>query len=124
MQVGSEQAALSFEATATCFSIEIAEDAFLDLLDSESHVTENAAYAQGQQTLGEKLDRTVARDVEYDGHFGAAVYLKIEAADDTPANREAISQAIREHLTWCATLNKRSDVVARRSTPKDPHPCK
>lgn len=106
---------LAFEATSTSFAIVIDRDAFLDLLDSESHVTENAAYRSGNCTLCEKLQRTVARDVEYSGHFDSYVYLAIRVEDDTSANRATILQIIQDHLAWCASLPKRPEVVTRRA---------
>lgn len=106
---------MKFEKTRTSYAIEIDNDKFLDLLDSESHVTENAAFDFGKQTLCQRLDEeTAAEDIEYNGHFGAAVYVTLEVEDDTEENHATILAIIEEHLEWCATLEKRASTVARR----------
>jgi hypothetical protein len=99
---------VQFEKTSTSYAIEIGDEDFSALLDSESYVTDNAAYKAGAATLGEKLDRqTPARNVDYNGHFGAHVFLSLDADDDTEATRLAIKVLILDHLRWCRTLKKK-----------------
>lgn len=107
--------ALIFAKTRSSFAIEIDRDKFLDLLDSESHVTGNAAYKVGRETLCQKLEQIDGvSGVEYSGHFGAAVYLTIESVSDTPDGREAIRSIIKSHLDWCRGLEKVAHVVEAR----------
>ena len=109
-------AGLAFEATATSYAIAIDGDRFLDLLDSESYVSENAAFKDGAETLCEKLKKLPGvRDVEYSGHFGSAVYLSLPVGDDLPAVRKRILAVIERHLKWCAKLPKRLEVRQRRA---------
>lgn len=98
---------MKFEVTSRTFSIKIDEESFGNLLDSESYVTDCAAYAKDQKTLDEKLDQLPGiTDVEYDGHFGNAIYFSIPVSDDTPTLRKEIVKVIKEHLQWCTTLPK------------------
>lgn len=93
---------LAFEPMSTRFSIVIDIDRFTALLDTESYRTDNIALQQGNTDLGTKLQReTVARDVEYDGHFGAHIVLTIETDEDSPQARAKILQVINDHLAWC-----------------------
>ncbi|BCH33165.1 hypothetical protein MesoLjLc_50950 [Mesorhizobium sp. L-8-10] len=107
--------ALAFEVTCRSYAIEIDRDKFLDLMDSESYATDSAAFKQGERTLAEKLDDiSGVSDIEYNGHFGAAVYLSISADEDNYALRLQISETIEAHLQWCAKLPKVDHVVERR----------
>jgi hypothetical protein len=99
--------ALVFEPTRVSFSLEISDKQMIDLMNSESHVTDNAAYKEGNSTLCDKLKETNAHTVEYDGHFGAAIYLTLDVEDDTPDERTKIASIIEKHLKWCAKLKKR-----------------
>jgi hypothetical protein len=99
---------MKFEITNRAYSIEIAETAFIDLLDSESYVTGSAALSPGMTTLGDKLDRLPGvTDTEYDGHFGAAIYVRIDAEDDGPELHRLIETIITDHLAWCKGLKKK-----------------
>lgn len=107
---------MTFEITRRSFALEIPKAAFLDLEDSESYVSNNAAFKTGAQTLCSKLDALPGiSNIEYNGHFGAFVYLSIDDEDDTPELRAQITQIITDHLAWCATLPKAAHVVARRA---------
>jgi hypothetical protein len=100
--------ALVFEPTRVAFALEISDKQMIDLMDSESHVTNDAAFKEGNSTLCEKLDReTSAHAIEYNGHFGAAVYLTLDVDADTPDERKKIASIIEKHLKWCAKLKKR-----------------
>ena len=109
---------LSFEVTCRSYSIEIARKAFLDLMDSESHVTDNAAYKPGAQTLCDKLGKLPGvSDVEYNGHCGASVFMTIAGEDDNDALKASITQTIETHLAWCAKLKKDKPLTAARKNP-------
>ncbi len=104
-----------WEVTCTSYAIPVDDDRFLDLLDSESHVTDNAAFGKDAQTLGAKLDAIDGVSaVEYDGHFGANVFLTIDAENDGAKIKQQINETIELHLNWCATLTKAGHAIARR----------
>ena len=107
---------LEFAVQARKYVVEIDNNRFLDLLDSESYVTGNAALSSSNKTLDDKLrEQFGIEDVDYDGHFGAAITMTIQDEDDSPELREKIAQVIADHLSWCALLPKRADVIARRA---------
>lgn len=99
---------MKFEKTRTSYAIEIDQDKFLALLDSESYVTDSAAYREaGAQSLFAKLIKTPAEDVEYNGHFGCNVYLSLDVENDTDEVRAQIIGVINNHLDWCLTLDRK-----------------
>ena len=105
-----------FEITTRSYSIQIEDDPFLDLLDSESYVSGNAAFDKGQATLNEKLEKLPGvTKVDYNGHFGGAVYLTIDCDEDTTSLKKQIARIIERHLAWCATLPKAEHVVVQRA---------
>ena len=107
------------EITRRSYAITIEDGPFLDLLDSESYVSDNAAFKVGKQTLSDKLDELPGvSGTDYNGHFGAAVYLTIDADEDKPKLHERISRIIDRHLHWCAKLPKAGHVVEKRQKRK------
>jgi len=97
------------------YAIDIDEDRFLDLLDSESHVSDHAAFQAGQKTLCDKLKPLPGVwDVDYNGHSGAAIYMTIDDDVDSQDLRDRIAATIEEHLDWCSGLDKQEHVVERR----------
>lgn len=96
-----------FEKQSSTYCVEIPEDRFEYLLDSETYVTDCKALQPGESTLSEKLEKLpgVFR-VEYDGHFGSAIHFSISAEEDNDFNRMKISEAIEEHLVWCESIEK------------------
>jgi hypothetical protein len=106
---------MKLEACYTRYSIEIAHDDFVALEDSESYVTDNAAFKPGQQTLSEKLNALPdVSDVDYNGHFGAAVYLTMAVDVDTDFVFLSIKRIITAHLKWCKSLPIAPHVAKRR----------
>ena len=104
----------TFEVTRRSYAIRIDEDDFIDLLNSESYVTDHAAFKDGNETLTGKLDRLPGvSKVEYDGHYGAAVYLWIDAGKDVPELQATISKTIDRHLAWCTKVKIRNAAKAR-----------
>lgn len=98
----------SFEKVCTSYSIEITDQLFLSLLRSESAETGNAAYQAGNQTLAAKLDRIPGvSDIEYDGHFGPAVFVTISSEEDTEQVKGEIIKTIKDHLIWCKKLKRK-----------------
>ncbi len=98
---------ISFAITQRSYSVKIKQDRFIDLLDSESHVTNHAAYESGYFTLCDKLSILPGVDgVEYSGHFGSYVFLTICDENDTPDLKTKIADTITEHLEWCKSLQK------------------
>lgn len=105
-----------FEITKRSYAIAIEDNAFLDLLDSESYVSGNAAFKEGKQTLSQKLDALPGvYNVDYNGHFRAFVYLDIEDGEDKPRLKTQIARIIEKHLAWCAKLPKAQHVIDRRA---------
>lgn len=95
----------NFEVTRRSYSVEINQDDFLNLLDSESHVTNDAAFQSGNSTLSEKLEKiSGVSAVDYSGHYGSAIYFDIDADDDTDELKSIISETITNHLLWCKEL--------------------
>jgi hypothetical protein len=109
---------MPFTTTSRMISFEIEDDArFLALLDSESHATDNAVFKPGNQTLYERLEHeTKARDINYDGHFGAQVMFMLDEEDFTEENLAEIEATINRHLDWCQTLEVVEHVRARRAS--------
>lgn len=84
----------SFEKTKTCYAIQIPEDDFLKLLDSESLMGTNDI------DLGAKIGNMTGClvDVEYGGHFGSYIYLSIIAEDDCKKFRNDLLKVIKSHI--------------------------
>ena len=107
---------LKFEATQKSYAIEIDDDAFTALEDSESYVTNHAAFEKGNETLCDKLKPLPGVwDVEYNGHFGACIYMKIDLDEDSAKLRNKISKIIEKHLKWCQTIEVVEHVKKRRA---------
>lgn len=79
--------------TVRSYSLDITDAQMIALLKSEGWGKSPAV------TLLERLDKVegVSR-IEYDGHFGAAIYFNINADVDTAELRRAIIALIDEHL--------------------------
>ena len=78
------------------YAVEIETTDMLALLDYEHAFT---GRAPDDEKLFDKLARLDGVDsVDYDGHFGAAIYFAIEVEFDTPATHEAITALIEAHL--------------------------
>ena len=96
---------LVFDVNEIRVSIEIPNDAFVALLDSESYVTDHACYKNGNQPLSEKLEMAAnITDVEYNGHFGNYVFFSVDPEAYTPELRDRIVFVIDEHLEWAMSL--------------------
>lgn len=96
-----------FERTAATirYTIDIPLDDFVAISDAESYKTNNACFEPGNSTLCEKLGaQTSAMDVEYNGHFGAAVYITLDVEDDDEKTWAEIEKVIADHIEWCHTL--------------------
>ncbi|AXQ69605.1 hypothetical protein HOU03_gp163 [Caulobacter phage CcrSC] len=87
---------LGLRTTATSYAIDVDDDQFLAMIQAEG-------YKGGdfEPSLFDKLQKTPARDIEYNGHFGASVYFTLTEEDDTPALRAELGRMIAEHLTLC-----------------------
>ena len=109
-----------FEKTTTIYAIHIDDDDFLALMDSESYATGDAAFKDNNKTLCDKLYDQVSGiwDIEYNGHFGANVYLNIEADSDTLQTKKKIDKIITEHLKWCRSLELVDFVKEQRKKEK------
>lgn len=93
---------LKFEITRRSYSVEISDDDFDALSDTESYATDYVALRDGNKTLSEKLDGLPGVfDTEYDGHYGSNVFFTIDADDDKPKLHARIERTILSHLKWC-----------------------
>lgn len=68
--------------TALCYCLEITLDQMLQVLENDER-----NISKGAATLCDLLQAAGARDIEYDGHFGAAVFFSlVEDEQDQLAN--------------------------------------
>lgn len=82
--------------TSSDYAVEIETSDMLALLDYEHAFT---GRAPDGEKLFEKLPKIDGVDsVDYDGHFGAAIYFAIATESDTPETHEAIKALIESHL--------------------------
>jgi hypothetical protein len=82
---------LKAEVTRRSYSVEIPMDAMLRLLESER---------TGKLPLGVMLSEKMEEyegvsDVDYNGHFGAAVFYTVDDEDDTPDLHQTLFDHIR-----------------------------
>ncbi len=83
---------LKAECTRREYAVEIPVDAMLRLLESER---------TGKLPLGVMLSEKLEEfdgvsNVDYDGHFGANVFYRVDSEDDTPELHESIYALIRK----------------------------
>ena len=89
--------ALKLKCTARQYAIEIAYDAFNALEDAEDRYL-----IPYEEFLFQKLDKIPGVDsTEYNGHFGAAIYCRIDAEDDTKQTQSVILSTIQDHIVLC-----------------------
>ncbi len=87
---------LGLRVCAISYAIDVDDAQFLAMIQAEGYKGGNYA-----PSLFDKLAKTAALDIEYDGHFGASVYFTLRGDDDTPAARAALATIIAGHLTDC-----------------------
>lgn len=87
---------LGLRVCAVSYAVDVDEGQFLAMIQAEGYKGGNY-----EPTLLDKLDKTPAIKIEYDGHFGASVYFTLREDDDTPAARADLARIIAEHLTDC-----------------------
>lgn len=81
--------------TYRSYRLDITNAQMLALLDSEGF----GIPAPKGGTLFDKLDKMPGvSDIEYNGHFGAAVYFTIDADDDSADFRAGVKGLILTHL--------------------------
>lgn len=86
---------LTFEPTFTRYCIEIEAKAFTAMLDAE----EILGRGEPMDSLSDSLEKLPGvNEVEYNGHFGANVFLSLDSDIDSPAAREALGVVIEQHL--------------------------
>ena len=85
-----------FVATRTEYCIEVPVDQFRKLDDLESS---REFYQSGAEDLGTALEKLDGVDsVEYNGHYGAAIHLRIDVDDDNEETHAKIKALIKKHL--------------------------
>lgn len=86
---------MTLTVTKTSYRMDLTDSQMLKLMEGEHFSKPEPAGG----TLCDKLSRLRGVSaIEYDGHFGAAVYFSIDADDDTPALRAQISALVRVHI--------------------------
>ncbi len=66
----------------------------------------------GVDTLAEVLEaKSSACGVDYNGHFGIAIFLTLEIQDDTPAEWDNIQYIIKEWVENAEKLCKQNNIV-------------
>ncbi|AFU87534.1 hypothetical protein CcrKarma_gp350 [Caulobacter virus Karma] len=88
--------ALTFAPQSTRYAVEVPERDFLALTRAEE-ILAPGPYLE--PSLSERLEAQAGVwDVEYNGHFGAAVYLTLDVDADSPAARDALASIIADQL--------------------------
>lgn len=107
---------LTIKTTSTNFCVEISRKSFVDLLDSESFVTQNAAFRTGFGSLCRRLENIKGvSDVRYDNMSGPNVFLTVDHENNRPEMIRLVMDTIEQHLEWCADLAKDPRVIERRA---------
>lgn len=88
---------MKLERTRSDYSLELTTEDMLALVRAEDCFNPRV-----EPLLSERLEEMPGIDsVEYNGHFGAAVYLRIEVEHDTPETHAAVMELIGEHIADC-----------------------
>jgi hypothetical protein len=89
---------MELERLSTNYAIPITTDQMLALINAERLY----GPLQMEPHLSERLEKIAgASKVDYDGHFGAAVYLTLDLDSDSTKTHAAINAVIAEHLARC-----------------------
>lgn len=89
---------LTFLKAATSYQIEIPLEDMRLLLVTESALVADDTFHPLYEKL-RKLDGV--SKIDYDGHYGANIFLMIDTVEDTPKTRQLISDTITQHLELC-----------------------
>jgi hypothetical protein len=99
----SEEPTVELERMSTNYAVSIATDQMLALMNAEGLY----GPLQMEPHLSERLEKiSGVSKVDYDGHFGAAVYLTVDFDSDTTKTHDAIASVIAEHLARCKTARE------------------
>jgi hypothetical protein len=89
---------MELERLSTNYAIGISTEQMLALIDAERLY----GPLQMEPRLSERLEKIQGvSKADYDGHFGAAVYLTLDLDSDSSKTHEAIKATISEHLARC-----------------------
>lgn len=87
---------LTFEAQSTRYAVVISRDDFIALTKAEEILAPGYYLSP---SLSDRLDSLPGVwETEYNGHFGAAIYLTIDTDADSPAHREVLASIITDQL--------------------------
>ena len=81
------------EKLATCYAINMHVDQFTRITARDN---EEPTYETTLCALLDKLDGV--SNVDYDGHFGAVIYLTLNVDQDTVSGRAQVMRTIRGYL--------------------------
>lgn len=85
---------LEKEVTSTSYCVELSIEEMLTLLGSDQ-----VAWEEDEENLVEKLEEIDGvSEVEYNGHFGPAVYLTVDNGNDTSDTWVEIYSCIRHFI--------------------------
>ena len=97
----------TFVKTATSYRIDITMPEMLAILDAESY---NKHTTPITPTLDERLaDLRGVKSIEYNGHYGPAIFFTIDADCDTTVVRSFIISTITRFIAEATLFNTKPD---------------
>lgn len=89
---------MELERLSTNYAVSISTEQMLALINAERLY----GPLQMEPDLSERLEKiSGVSKVDYDGHFGAAIYLTLDLDSDSTKTHESIKATISEHLARC-----------------------
>ncbi len=92
------------EVTTKSYKVPLTVEGFLPLSDFDFH---SIPYDMDIPTFDDELRKLNCIDVDYNGHFGAAIYFNLEVEDDTPECWKNIERVFDHYIKlaheWEAT---------------------
>lgn len=97
---------MTFTVTKKSYRFDMTVEDFLPIIEVETisnsrKIDEHPEIESSDQSLVEILEeKTLAVNIEYDGHFGSSVFFDLDIDDDTPDNLIQIKHVIEDYATW------------------------
>jgi hypothetical protein len=97
----------TFVKTATSYRIDITVPEMVAIMDAESYTKHTTPITP---TLDERLaDLDGVTSIEYNGHFGPAIFFDLDADYDTADGRSRILSTIRQFIAQAKLFNIQPD---------------